>query len=73
MPRFPTAIAVEQGSPGGMAGSGFGIGGTYSGGLYDNAESTTELRWPHNVAVYDRMRNDGQVAASLRADRKSVV
>lgn len=37
------------------------------GGWLDTWEETAELRFPLNLAVYDRMRNDAQVDAVLRA------
>lgn len=33
----------------------------------DSLEAVSELRWPQSVPVFDRMRNDGQIAAGLRA------
>lgn len=35
------------------------------GGGLDDREYVPELRWPHSVAVYDRMRADSQVAALI--------
>lgn len=33
--------------------------------FYDSTEEVPELAWPHSVKVYDKMRNDNQIAALL--------
>lgn len=61
MPRFPAGLETEIGSPGLGPATVTGVG------LIDNWEETLELRWPNNLVIFDRMRTDAQVAATLRA------
>lgn len=63
-PAFPGSIQTEIGSA--SPSSTGGRGGAW--GFLSDVEETPELRWPHSLVVFDRMRRtDGQTGSVLRA------